>query len=76
MIAAIALSNGLLLYACNPSNFDHMDGLDLRPVPHPDKMRHKNPHHDELQEVEHLECRKSNRTQWSCRGRGGTLTPL
>ena len=36
MIAAIAISNELPLYTCNPRDFEHMDGLDLRPVPHPD----------------------------------------
>ncbi len=39
MIAAIAVSNDLPLYTCNPSDFEHMDDLDLRPVPHPDTMR-------------------------------------
>jgi len=36
MIAAIAISNDLPLYTCNPADFEHIDGLDLRPVPHPD----------------------------------------
>jgi tRNA(fMet)-specific endonuclease VapC len=35
MIAAIAISNDLPLYTCNPADFEHIDGLDLRPVPHP-----------------------------------------
>ena len=39
MIAAIAISNGLPLYTCNPVDFEHIDGLDLRPVPHPDAGR-------------------------------------
>lgn len=39
MIAAIAVSNDLPLYTCNPSDFEQMDDLDLRPVPHPDPMR-------------------------------------
>jgi tRNA(fMet)-specific endonuclease VapC len=37
MIAAIALSNELPLFTCNPSDVEHIDGLDLRPVPHPDE---------------------------------------
>lgn len=37
MIAAIAISNDLPLYTCNPADFEHIDGLDLRPVPHPDQ---------------------------------------
>lgn len=36
MIAAIAISNDLPLYTCNPGDFEHIDELDLRPVPHPD----------------------------------------
>lgn len=36
MIAAIAISNDLPLYTCNPRDFEHIDGLDLRAVPHPD----------------------------------------
>lgn len=38
MIAAIAISNDLPLYTCNPADFEHIDGLDLRPVPHPDRV--------------------------------------
>lgn len=38
MIAAIAVSNDLPLYTCNPSDFEHIDDLDLRPVSHPDKL--------------------------------------
>lgn len=37
MIAAIAISNDLPLYTCNPADFEHIDGLDLRPVLHPDE---------------------------------------
>lgn len=37
MIAAIAISNDLPLYTCNPADFEHIDGLDLRPAPHPDQ---------------------------------------
>ena len=35
MIAAIALANDLPLFTCNPADFEHIDGLDLRSVPHP-----------------------------------------
>lgn len=35
MIAAIAISNDLPLYTCNPADFERIDGLDLQPVPHP-----------------------------------------
>ncbi len=37
MIAAIAMSNELPLFTCNPGDFAHIDGLDLKPVPHPDQ---------------------------------------
>ncbi len=36
MIAATAISNDLPLYTCNPVDFEHIDELDLRPIPHPD----------------------------------------
>jgi len=36
MIAAIALSNDLPLFTCNPADFEHIDELDLRPIAHPD----------------------------------------
>ena len=39
MIAVIAVSNDLPLYTCNPSDFEYMDDLDLRPVPRPDTKR-------------------------------------
>lgn len=32
LIAATAISRGLPLYTCNPSDFDGIDRLDLRPV--------------------------------------------
>ena len=37
MIAATAISNDLPLYTCNPRDFEHMDVLDVRAVPHPDR---------------------------------------
>jgi predicted nucleic acid-binding protein len=36
MIAATAISNDLPLYTCNPADFEHIDELDVRPIPHPD----------------------------------------
>lgn len=36
MIAAIALSNELPLYTCNPADFAGIDGLTVVAVPHPD----------------------------------------
>jgi hypothetical protein len=36
MIAAVAVSNELPLYTCNPADFEHIDGLNLCPIPHPD----------------------------------------
>jgi len=38
MIAAIAIANDLPLFTCNPSDFDAIDGLDLRAIPHPDNL--------------------------------------
>ena len=38
MIAATAIANGLPLYTVNPADFSGIDGLDLRPVPHPDQL--------------------------------------
>ena len=35
MIAAIAISAGLPLYTVNPGDFEGIDDLDLRVVPHP-----------------------------------------
>jgi predicted nucleic acid-binding protein len=37
MIAAVALANDLPLFTCNPADFEHIDSLDLRSVPHPDQ---------------------------------------
>ena len=39
MIAAIAIANDLPLFTCNSSDFDIIDELDLRPIPHPDSMQ-------------------------------------
>jgi tRNA(fMet)-specific endonuclease VapC len=36
MIAAIAISNNLPLFTCNPTDFENIEDLDLRPIPHPD----------------------------------------
>jgi predicted nucleic acid-binding protein len=35
MIAATAIANDLPVYTVNPSDFEGIDGLDLRAVPHP-----------------------------------------
>ena len=43
LIAATAIANGLPLYTCNPEDFDRIDGLDLRPIPHPDRGSHPGP---------------------------------
>lgn len=37
MIAATSIANQLPLYTVNPADFQGIDGLDLRPVPHPDQ---------------------------------------
>ncbi|MGL4744350.1 MAG: type II toxin-antitoxin system VapC family toxin [Dermatophilaceae bacterium] len=37
LIAATALAADVPLYTCNPGDFDGIDGLDIRPVPHPDR---------------------------------------
>ncbi len=36
LIAAVALSNELPLYTVNPADFQGIDGLTVRSVPHPD----------------------------------------
>ena len=36
MIAATAIANDLPLFTCNPWDFENIDDLDLRPIPHPD----------------------------------------
>ena len=38
MIAAIAIANDLPLFTCNPADFDAIDDLDLRAIPHPDNL--------------------------------------
>jgi hypothetical protein len=37
MIAATAIANELPLYTVNADDFSGIEGLDLRPVPHPDQ---------------------------------------
>ncbi len=39
MIAAIAVANDLPLYTVNPNDFEGVDGVDLRAVPHPDRAQ-------------------------------------
>jgi tRNA(fMet)-specific endonuclease VapC len=36
LIAAVALANDLPIYTVNPSDFEGIDGLTVRAVPHPD----------------------------------------
>ncbi len=36
LIAATAISHGLPLYTCNPTDFEGIAHLEVRPVPHPD----------------------------------------
>ncbi len=36
LIAASAMAEGLPLFTCNPHDFVGIDGLDVRPIPHPD----------------------------------------
>lgn len=37
LIAASALAQGIALHTCNPGDFEGIDGLEIRPVPHPDR---------------------------------------
>ena len=37
LIAATGIAHGLPVYTCNPGDFRSIDGLDVRPVPHPDR---------------------------------------
>lgn len=39
LIAATAIANGLPLYTCNPGDFVGIEGLAIRAVPHPDRLR-------------------------------------
>ena len=36
LIAASAIAEGLPLFTCKPDDFTGIEGLDVRPVPHPD----------------------------------------
>lgn len=36
MIAATAIANALPVYTVNPGDFSGIEGVDVRPVPHPD----------------------------------------
>lgn len=35
LIAASAIAENVPIYTCNPDNFKGIEGLDVRPVPHP-----------------------------------------
>ena len=37
LIAATAIAHGLPLYTCNPGDFEHIEGLVVHAVPHPDR---------------------------------------
>jgi hypothetical protein len=37
LIAASALAENVPIYTCNPEDFQGIDGLEVRPVPHPDR---------------------------------------
>ncbi|GEP38432.1 hypothetical protein NPS01_20950 [Nocardioides psychrotolerans] len=37
LIAATAIAEGIPVFTCNPGDFDGIEGLDVRPVPHPDR---------------------------------------
>lgn len=37
LIAAAAIAEGLPLYTCNPADFNGIEGLDVRAIPHPDR---------------------------------------
>ena len=36
LIAATALAENVPLFTCNPADFEEIDGLEVRAVPHPD----------------------------------------
>jgi tRNA(fMet)-specific endonuclease VapC len=38
LIAASAIAQGLPLFTCNPTDFEAISGLDVRAVPHPDRV--------------------------------------
>jgi tRNA(fMet)-specific endonuclease VapC len=38
LIAAVAVSQDLPVYTCNPDDFAAIDELEVRPVPHPDHV--------------------------------------
>jgi tRNA(fMet)-specific endonuclease VapC len=38
LIAATAIANGLPLYTCNPRDFEGIDGLVVRAIPHPEQQ--------------------------------------
>jgi predicted nucleic acid-binding protein len=38
LIAATAMANGLPLFTCNARDFAGIDGLDVRPLTHPDQI--------------------------------------
>jgi tRNA(fMet)-specific endonuclease VapC len=37
LIAATAVAHDLAVYTCNPIDFQAIDGLEVHPIPHPDK---------------------------------------
>ena len=37
LIAASALAENVPIFTCNPENFRGIEGLEVRPVPHPDR---------------------------------------
>lgn len=37
LIAAAAIAEDIPLFTCNPADFEGIEGLDLRAVPHPDR---------------------------------------
>jgi tRNA(fMet)-specific endonuclease VapC len=41
LIAASALAEGVPIFTCNPQDFEGIDGLEVREVPHPDRQIHK-----------------------------------
>ena len=37
LVAAAAIAENVPIYTCNPADFEGIEGLDVRPVPHPDR---------------------------------------